>query len=104
MDPARTLETRIAAVEQLLASQAAQVPLPSSPPRAATPLPIALPERYDGNPDQCKGFLMQVGMYVEEHPEMFTSPSAEVRFTVSLLTGRAREWATALWMDSSPLL
>uniref|UniRef100_A0A3B3RN94 DUF4939 domain-containing protein n=1 Tax=Paramormyrops kingsleyae TaxID=1676925 RepID=A0A3B3RN94_9TELE len=58
-----------------------------------------LPERYDGNPNQCRGFLMQVGIYVEEHPEMFTTPGAEVRFTISLLTGRAREWA-----DCSPLL
>uniref|UniRef100_A0A3B3S715 CCHC-type domain-containing protein n=1 Tax=Paramormyrops kingsleyae TaxID=1676925 RepID=A0A3B3S715_9TELE len=90
MDPARNLENRVAAVEQLLASQAAQVPLPASPSRSSAPLPIALPERYDGNPDQCK--------------EMFTTPSSEVRFTISLLTGRAREWATALWADDSPLL
>uniref|UniRef100_A0A3B3RD20 DUF4939 domain-containing protein n=1 Tax=Paramormyrops kingsleyae TaxID=1676925 RepID=A0A3B3RD20_9TELE len=93
MDPARNLETRISAVEQLLAAQAAQVPLPASPPRVTAP-PIAMPERYDGDPDQCRGFLMQVGFYVEEHPEMFSNPGAEVRFTVSLLTGRAREWTT----------
>uniref|UniRef100_A0A3B3R3C0 DUF4939 domain-containing protein n=1 Tax=Paramormyrops kingsleyae TaxID=1676925 RepID=A0A3B3R3C0_9TELE len=30
--------------------------------------------------------------------------STEVRFTISLLSGRAREWATALWTDNSPLL
>uniref|UniRef100_A0A3B3SN74 DUF4939 domain-containing protein n=1 Tax=Paramormyrops kingsleyae TaxID=1676925 RepID=A0A3B3SN74_9TELE len=80
------------------------IPLPASPPRPSAPLPIALPERYDGNPDQYRGFLMQVGIYVQEHPEMFTTSGAEVRFTISLLTGRAREWATALWSDSSPLL
>lgn len=91
-------------MEQILASQAAQVPLPASPPHYVAPLPIALPERYDGNPDQCRGFLMQIGIYVEMHLEMFTAPGAEVRFTLSLLTGRAREWATALWMDSSSLL
>uniref|UniRef100_A0A3B3QVB4 DUF4939 domain-containing protein n=1 Tax=Paramormyrops kingsleyae TaxID=1676925 RepID=A0A3B3QVB4_9TELE len=104
MDPARNLESQVLAVEQLLASQAAQVLLQASPPRPAAPLPIALLERYDGNPDQCRGFLMQVSIYVEEHPEMFTAPGAEVRFTISLLTGRAREWATAMWADRSPLL
>uniref|UniRef100_A0A3B3SNT5 Chromo domain-containing protein n=1 Tax=Paramormyrops kingsleyae TaxID=1676925 RepID=A0A3B3SNT5_9TELE len=98
------LENRMAALEQLVASQAARVPLPDSPPRPTAPVPIAMPERYDGNPDQCRGFLMQCGFYVEEHPEMFRSPGAEVRFTISLFTGRAREWATALWTDSSPLL
>uniref|UniRef100_A0A3B3QD29 ribonuclease H n=1 Tax=Paramormyrops kingsleyae TaxID=1676925 RepID=A0A3B3QD29_9TELE len=104
MDPAGTLERRVAAVEQVLAARAAQVPLPDSPPRPPASVPIALPERYDGNPEQFKGFLMQCGFYVEEHPEMFRSPDAEVRFTMSLLTGRAREWATALWSDDSPLL
>uniref|UniRef100_A0A3B3SFD0 DUF4939 domain-containing protein n=1 Tax=Paramormyrops kingsleyae TaxID=1676925 RepID=A0A3B3SFD0_9TELE len=104
MDPAGSLENRVSAMEQLLTTQAAQVPLPGSLPRPSVPLSIALPERYDGNPDQCRGFLMQVGIYVEEHPEMFTAPGAEVRFTISLLTGRAHEWATALWTDQSPLL
>uniref|UniRef100_A0A3B3SBH5 Gypsy retrotransposon integrase-like protein 1 n=1 Tax=Paramormyrops kingsleyae TaxID=1676925 RepID=A0A3B3SBH5_9TELE len=104
MDPAGSLENRISAMEQLLTARAAQVPLPGSPPRPSVPPPIALPERYDGDPDQCRGFLMQVGLYVEEHPEMFTTSGAEVRFTISLLTGRAREWATALWTDQSPLI
>uniref|UniRef100_A0A3B3R8F7 DUF4939 domain-containing protein n=1 Tax=Paramormyrops kingsleyae TaxID=1676925 RepID=A0A3B3R8F7_9TELE len=104
MDPAGTLENRLTALEQLVAAQAAQVPLPDSPPRTAGSVPIAMPERYDGNPDQCRGFLMQCGIYVEEHPEMFRTLGAEVRFTISLLTGRAREWATALWADDSPLL
>lgn len=35
---------------------------------------------------------------------MFTAPEAEVHFTISLLTSRACEWATALWVDDSPLL
>uniref|UniRef100_A0A3B3RW46 DUF4939 domain-containing protein n=1 Tax=Paramormyrops kingsleyae TaxID=1676925 RepID=A0A3B3RW46_9TELE len=104
MDPAGNLETRVTAMERLLASHASQVPLPESPPRPTARLPIALPEKYDGNPDNCKGFLMQCGLYVEEHPDEFRNPGAEVRFILSLLTGRAREWATALWADDSPLL
>uniref|UniRef100_A0A3B3R1X0 ribonuclease H n=1 Tax=Paramormyrops kingsleyae TaxID=1676925 RepID=A0A3B3R1X0_9TELE len=104
MDPAGTMEGRLSALEQLVASSAARVPLPDSPPRHTVPVPVALPERYDGNPDRCRGFLMQCGIYVEEHPDMFRSPGAEVRFTISLLTGRAQEWATALWADNSSLL
>uniref|UniRef100_A0A3B3RUV1 DUF4939 domain-containing protein n=1 Tax=Paramormyrops kingsleyae TaxID=1676925 RepID=A0A3B3RUV1_9TELE len=104
MDPAGTLDSRVTAMERMLAARANQIPLPDSPPRHAPSLPIAMPEWYDGDPDQCKGFLMQCGIYVEEHPEMFTTPGAEVRFTLSLLTGRAREWATALWVEDSPLL
>nr|XP_023669304.1 uncharacterized protein LOC111844764 [Paramormyrops kingsleyae] len=84
--------------------QAVQANLPASPPRASAFVPVAMPEKYDGNPDHCQAFLMQCGLFIEEHPEHFTDETARVRFVSSLLTGRSRDWATALWMDDSPLL
>lgn len=77
--------------QQLLANQAARIPLPTSPTRPPASIPIVLLEQYDGNPDNCCGFLMQCGIYVKEHPEMFRTQAAEGRFVISLLTGCARE-------------
>uniref|UniRef100_A0A3B3SLN6 DUF4939 domain-containing protein n=1 Tax=Paramormyrops kingsleyae TaxID=1676925 RepID=A0A3B3SLN6_9TELE len=90
-------------VSQLMEARAAPIGLPDSPPRVSTPVPVTMPEKYDGNPDHCQAFLMQCELYVEEHPDRFEE-TARVRFVISLLTGHAREWATALWMDDSPLL
>lgn len=73
-------------------------------PRSALPVPVALPDKYDGNPDQCRAFLMQCGLYIEEHPERFQEETARIRFVISLLTRRARDWVTVLWTDDSPLL
>lgn len=61
-------------------------------------------EKYDGNLDHCPAFLMQRGLYVEEHPDLFIEETTLIRFVISLLTGHAEEWATVLWMDDSPLL
>uniref|UniRef100_A0A3B3SGE7 ribonuclease H n=1 Tax=Paramormyrops kingsleyae TaxID=1676925 RepID=A0A3B3SGE7_9TELE len=80
-------------VSQLMESRTATTALPDSPPRASATVPVALPEKYDGNLDHC-----------QEHPDRFWEDTARIQFVISLLTGRACEWATALWLDDSPLL
>uniref|UniRef100_A0A3B1IBQ3 Gypsy retrotransposon integrase-like protein 1 n=1 Tax=Astyanax mexicanus TaxID=7994 RepID=A0A3B1IBQ3_ASTMX len=65
---------------------------------------IAVPERYDGSPDHCKGFLMQCTLYINHHPAQFQSEVDKIHFVLSLLTGRAKEWATALWTNNSDVL
>nr|XP_023655862.1 uncharacterized protein LOC111837765 [Paramormyrops kingsleyae] len=89
-------------VGQLLQERAAPVSLPGSPPRSL--VPIALPNRYEGDPDACQAFLMQCGLYVTHHPAQFRSEEDKVHFVVSLLGGQAVTWATALWAERSPLL
>lgn len=90
-------------VSQLMEAQAAPVALPDSPLRASATVPVALLEKYDGNPNHCQAVLMQCGLYVEEHPECFQEEIAWVRLVISLLTERTCEWATTLWLDDSPL-
>lgn len=53
MDPVgnASLESCLAAIEQLLAAQAAWTPLPASLTHPFTSAPIVLLEQYDGNPD-----------------------------------------------------
>uniref|UniRef100_A0A3B4E8E4 Uncharacterized protein n=1 Tax=Pygocentrus nattereri TaxID=42514 RepID=A0A3B4E8E4_PYGNA len=49
---------------------------------------IALPERYDGSPDLCQGFLMQCSMFIEHDPEQFLMEIDKIHFVISLLTGK----------------
>uniref|UniRef100_A0A3B3RJN6 ribonuclease H n=1 Tax=Paramormyrops kingsleyae TaxID=1676925 RepID=A0A3B3RJN6_9TELE len=89
-------------VGQLLQERAAPISLPDSPSRS--PVPIALPNRYEGDPDACQAFLMQCGLYITHHPAQFHSEEDKVHFVISLLGGRALTWATALWAERSSLL
>ena len=71
----------------------------STPPVPAphTNSPVAMPDRYDGNPSQCKGFLMQVTLYLAAQPGSYPTDQSKVALIVSLLRGRALLWATAVW-------
>lgn len=66
-------------VSQLMEERAGQVDLPASPPQVSAPVPVTMLEMYDGNSDQCQAFLIQCGLYIEEHPESFTEETARVR-------------------------
>lgn len=93
MDPSecqrlqQQVDQLITLVSQLLDRQVSRAQLPDSPLQAAAPVPVAMSEKYDGNPDHCNGFLMLCGLYVEEHPDRFIEDTAKVRFVISLLTG-----------------
>ncbi|KAL1022007.1 hypothetical protein UPYG_G00021000, partial [Umbra pygmaea] len=63
---------------------------------------IAMPSKYDGSPGLCKGFMMHCSMYIHHHFAQFREDQQKVDFMISLLTGRALEWATALWSARSP--
>ncbi|KAL7868633.1 hypothetical protein SRHO_G00100170 [Serrasalmus rhombeus] len=65
---------------------------------------IAVPERYDGSPGMCNSFLMQCTLYITHNPSQFRLETDKVHFVISLLTGRAKEWATALWTINSAIL
>ncbi len=76
-------------------------PLPNPPPQApvtASPR-LAFPEKFDGSPMRCKGFLLQCSMFVNQQPMLYSTDDSRIAFVCSLLTGRALEWATAVWSD-----
>ncbi len=58
---------------------------------------LLLPDKYDGSPERCKGFLMQCYLYINQQPLTFSTDDNQVSFICSLLTGRALEWATVIW-------
>ena len=70
-----------------------------SPPTVSTPVNprLAFPEKFDGTSTKCKGFLLQCTLFVDQQPSLYSKDSSRIAFVCSLLTGRALEWATAVW-------
>ncbi|KAL0170290.1 hypothetical protein M9458_034886, partial [Cirrhinus mrigala] len=64
---------------------------------------FALPNKFDGTAEQCKGFVRQVKLYFEYQQDRFESEEKRCAFLMTLLTGRALDWASAVW-DADPQL
>lgn len=71
--------------------------------RPAAVSPMARPSSYSGE-GECSGFLLQCRLYMEINANQFVSESAKISFILSLLTGRALNWAQALWNSNAPAL
>lgn len=103
--------SQLASQIQDLVSFVRQCPKPAAPPPspdAATSgggagIRLAPPERFSGEPGQCKAFLIDCSIHFEHSPRAFTSDRSKIAFMVSHLSGRARKWATAEWDRDSPL-
>lgn len=63
-----------------------------------------LPQRYGGEPSQCRGFLNQVGIFFEMVPRAFPSDRSKVGFLISLLSDKALAWANPLWENDNPVI
>lgn len=77
---------------------AAAAPAPS--PHSELPH-FALPVKFDGTADRCRGFLHQCDYFFTQQPEVYGSKTVRCTFMLSLLTGKALDWAAAVW-DSDP--
>ncbi|KAI2644142.1 Retrotransposon-derived protein PEG10 [Labeo rohita] len=71
-------------------------PLPAAQPVTASPK-LAFPEKFDSTAAKCKGFLLQCTLFVNQQPNLYASDESKIAFVCSLLTGKALEWATAVW-------
>ena len=89
--------------------------LPASPPAQpgsplSAPFPpepsgirLSLPQEYDGRAANCQGFLFQLNLYLATvHPA--PSDCEWVFALISCLTGRALEWANAVWREEDAAL
>ncbi|KAI5608620.1 hypothetical protein C0J50_6594, partial [Silurus asotus] len=63
----------------------------------ATGSPMALPATFSSKHFECRGFLMQVNLYIEMQPQRFPTKRSKVAFFISLLSGKALAWAQSLW-------
>ena len=79
-------------------------PAPIVPPGVDDPLAqppvvrepnLPCPKVFEGDLQQCCGFITQCELMFRHNPSRFYSDDARVAFIVSLLSGRALEWAVA---------
>uniref|UniRef100_A0A672QV27 DUF4939 domain-containing protein n=1 Tax=Sinocyclocheilus grahami TaxID=75366 RepID=A0A672QV27_SINGR len=71
---------------------------------SASACPMAKPATYSGEAATCSGFLLQCSLYFALQPHQFVNDRAKIAFIMSLLSGRALQWAEALWNSRSPLV
>lgn len=81
----------------------------SAPPAAASAHPdpslnlsnsnprLSLPDKFDGTVTKCRGFLLQCSLFMNQQPHLYSTDDSKVSFLCSLLTGKALDWATAIW-------
>ncbi|KAK3545878.1 hypothetical protein QTP70_016572 [Hemibagrus guttatus] len=70
--------------------------LRSLPPSMPRKVSFALPDKFNGSAEQCKGFLRQVEIFFMHQGNDFESEE-KCAFLMSLLTVGAIEWAMAVW-------
>ena len=70
------------------------VPQPTQPSAQVSDDLLFLQEKYDGTPSKCRSFLLQCSVY---QTGALTTERSQVATVISLLTGRALVWATAIW-------
>ncbi|KAL0161008.1 hypothetical protein M9458_044733, partial [Cirrhinus mrigala] len=76
-------------------------PVPAAQPVTASPR-LAFPEKFDGTASKCRGFLLQCTLFVNQQPHLYPTEEGKISFICSLLTGRALDWATAVWCLDRP--
>jgi hypothetical protein len=91
---------------QLLRAPAAP-PTPAVPPTppdiATTSEPrLPVPESYAGESAYCRAFLTRCAMHFALQPRTFNNEPAKVAFVITLLTGKAALWGTAVWENQDP--
>ncbi len=55
------------------------------------------PSLYDGDPNSCRAFLSQCSLVFALQPRRYATERLKIAYVITLLTGRAREWGTAVW-------
>ncbi len=76
------------------------LPPPENPSQSEPRLPV--PESYTGEPNYCRAFLTRCSMHFSLQPRTFNNERAKVAFVLTLLTGRAALWGTAVWENQDP--
>lgn len=62
---------------------------------------FVLPGKFYGSADHCQAFLHQCDNFFAQQLEAYSNETTRCAFMLSLLTGKALDWASAVW-DSDP--
>uniref|UniRef100_A0A9J7Y1Z7 DUF4939 domain-containing protein n=1 Tax=Cyprinus carpio carpio TaxID=630221 RepID=A0A9J7Y1Z7_CYPCA len=96
-----------------LTQQIHQLTSPAAPPAPLVPRDIPeahyrpepclpAPESYSGEPDFCRTFLTKCSLHFSLQPRTFETEESKVAFALTLLSGRAALWGTAVWENHHP--
>ena len=82
-------------------------PTPPAPAVAVSPATarepsIPAPARYSGDLGTCGQFLHSCALVFDQQPVSYSSDRAKIAYIMSLLTGKAAQWAMALSNSNSP--
>ena len=69
----------------------------------STSIRLAPPEKYSGDSEGCRTFIVQCELHYHHQPAAFPTDNSKVAFMISHLSGRAAAWATAEWSRGSPI-
>lgn len=100
------LNTYIASVDEKLGILLPQNPIPppavNPPPAFSSREPDYRPaELFDGNKDNCGGFLLQCRLAITRSPSLFPDNFSKVTLVVNSLKGRALQWAHSFLQSHS---
>eukprot|EP00063_Salmo_salar_P023125 XP_013997960.1 PREDICTED: protein FAM127C-like [Salmo salar] len=59
------------------------------------------PECFDGESGTCRVFLAQYLLIIELQPSSFPVDCSKIAYLITLMSGRALAWATAVWEQQS---
>lgn len=97
---ADTLTALASRIEQFQVSSP-PAPVRSPPPPIREPR-LPPPQSYNGEPGTCRAFLSQCSLSLELQTSTFPTERSKIAYVITLLSGRAREWGTALWDADDP--
>lgn len=67
---------------------------------SSTILTMARPAPFFGSAEECNGFLLQCSLALEMQLQLYDTEGAKIAIIISLLTGRALQWAETIWSQA----
>ncbi len=80
--------------------QSSTTPSTSSPIVSASPMARTAP--FTGSAEECNGFLLQISLTIDLHPQMFPTDQSKIAFLITPLTGSALQWAETILNQAGP--
>ncbi|KAK3516006.1 hypothetical protein QTP70_000892, partial [Hemibagrus guttatus] len=97
----RSYQDQVEALQSQLRSTSIGTPSQDLPAARGESPRLAMPEKYDGSADCCHGFLRQCEVFFSYQPGVYREEGTRCAFLLSLLMGKALDWASAVW-DADP--
>ncbi len=63
---------------------------------------LPTPEVYAGDANLCRAFLTKCSLFFSLQPQTFTMEASKVALVLTLLSGKAALWGTAVWENCHP--